>query len=147
MKSVKPLGAAGLVGMIVVLFVLGLIGGIGSAFLSDRPGVGGLVGSGVFLVAVMTAVLVVTIWWWRRLDEAAREAHKWAWYWGGSAGMAVGLALVLTVTTRNVDLGRFVTADASPGDLIVGGMMSILLFQLAGYTLAWGWWWLARMRG
>jgi hypothetical protein len=25
--------------------------------------------------------------------------------------------------------------------------MSILLFQLIGYGLAWGWWWLARMRG
>ncbi|MCA0367099.1 MAG: hypothetical protein LCH57_03420 [Proteobacteria bacterium] len=147
MKSVKPLGAAGVIGLVVALFVLGVGAGIGAAFLSDQPGVGGLVGSGAFLIAVMAAVLVVTIWWWRRLDEAAREAHKWAWYWGGSAGMAVGLALLLTVTTRNVDLSRFVAADTSAGDLILGGMMSILLFQLAGYTLAWGWWWLARMRG
>lgn len=147
MKSVKPLGAAGVIGLVVALFVLGVGAGIGAAFLSDQPGVGGLVGSGAFLIAVMAAVLVITMWWWRRLDEAAREAHKWAWYWGGSAGMAVGLALLLTVTTRNVDLSRFVAADASAGDLILGGMMSILLFQLAGYTLAWGWWWLARMRG
>lgn len=147
MKSVKPLGAAGVIGLIVALFVLGVGAGIGAAFLSDQPGVGGLVGSGAFLIAVMAAVLVVTIWWWRRLDEAAREAHKWAWYWGGSAGMAVGLTLVLTVTTRNIDLGRFMSADANAGDLIVGGMLSILLFQLAGYALAWGWWWLARMRG
>ncbi|MFN3878316.1 MAG: hypothetical protein ACK4MH_08060 [Brevundimonas sp.] len=147
MKTVKPLGAAGFVGMVVVLFVLGLVGGIGSGFLSDQPGLGGLIGSGLFLVAVMAATLAVTVWWWRRLDEAAREAHKWAWYWGGSAGMMLGLALVLTLATRDVDLARFLPADASSGDLVVGGMLSILLFQLAGYTLAWGWWWLARMRG
>ena len=147
MKTVKPLGAAGFVGMVVVLFVLGLVGGIGSGCLSDQPGLGGLIGSGLFLVAVMAATLAVTVWWWRRLDEAAREAHKWAWYWGGSAGMMLGLALVITLATRDVDLARFLPADASSGDLVVGGMLSILLFQLAGYTLAWGWWWLARMRG
>ena len=147
MKTVKPLGVGGLAGMIALLFVLGLLGGIGSAFLSDLPGVGGLIGSGVFLIAVMAATLAVSIWWWRRLDEAAREAHKWAWYWGGSAGMVVGLAAILTLTTRDVDLARFLPADANPGDMIVGGMMSILLFQLTGYTLAWAWWWLARMRG
>ena len=147
MKTFKPLGVGGLAGMIALLFVLGLLGGIGSAFLSDLPGVGGLIGSGVFLIAVMAATLAVSIWWWRRLDEAAREAHKWAWYWGGSAGMVVGLAAILTLTTRDVDLARFLPADANPGDMIVGGMMSILLFQLVGYTLAWAWWWLARMRG
>lgn len=147
MKTVKPLGVGGFAGMIALLFVLGLLGGIGSAFLSDLPGVGGLIGSGVFLIAVMAATLAVSMWWWRRLDEAAREAHKWAWYWGGSAGMVVGLAAILTLTTRDVDLARFLPADANPGDMIVGGMMSILLFQLTGYTLAWGWWWLARMRG
>lgn len=147
MKTVKPLGAAGIVGMVVVLFAVGVIGGFGAGFMSDQSGVGGLVGSGVFLAAVMAATLAVTVWWWRRLDEAAREAHKWAWYWGGSAGMAVGLAVVLTVTTRNIDLSRFLPADAGSGDLIVGGMLGILLFQLAGYTLAWAWWWLARMRG
>lgn len=147
MKTVKPLGAAGFVGMVVVLFVLGLVGGIGSGFLSDQPGVGGLIGSGLFIVAVMAATLAVTVWWWRRLDEAAREAHKWAWYWGGSAGMMLGMAAVLTLATRDVDIERFLPADTNTGDLIVGGMLSILLFQLAGYTLAWGWWWLARMRG
>lgn len=147
MKTFKPLGVGGLAAMIALLFVLGLVGGIGSGFLSDQPGFGGLVGSGLFLVAVMAAALAVTVWWWRRLDEAAREAHKWAWYWGGSAGMAVGLAAVLTLLMRNVDLDAFLPVDTTSIDLVVGGMLSILLFQLAGYTLAWAWWWLARMRG
>ena len=147
MKTVKPLGATGIVGMVVVLFVLGLIGGIGSGFLSDLPGLGGLIGSAVFLMLVMVGTLAITVWWWRRLDEAAREAHKWAWYWGGSAGMVVGMAAVLTLATRDIEIERFLPVDTNTGDLIVGGMMSILLFQLAGYTLAWAWWWLARMRG
>lgn len=147
MKTVKPLGVGGLAGMIALLFVLGLLGGIGSTFLSYLPGAGGLIGSGLFLVAVMAVALAVTVWWWRRLDEAAREAHKWAWYWGGSAGMMLGLAVVMTLATCNVDLGGFLSVDTKPIDLIVGGMMSILLFQVVGYTLAWAWWWLARMRG
>ena len=31
-------------------------------------------------------------------DEAAREAHKAAWYWGGSGGMAVGGVLICLAT-------------------------------------------------
>ncbi|MFN3837275.1 MAG: hypothetical protein ACK4MI_06110 [Brevundimonas sp.] len=147
MKIAKPIGAPGILGVTLVVGVLGMIGGFGAGFLSDLPGVGGLVGSGAFLVVVMAAALAVSVWWWRRLDEASREAHKWAWYWGGSAGMMLGLALVLTLATRNVDLGAFVAADTQPIDLIMGGMMSILVFQVVGYTLAWAWWWLARMRG
>lgn len=147
MKTVKPLGARGLIGIALFVLVLGLVGGIGAGFLSDVPGVGGLVGSGVFLLLVMAGTLVISAWWWRRLDEAAREAHKWAWYWGGCTGMVVGMAAVLTLATRDIEIERFLPADTNAGDLIVTGMMSILLFQLAGYTLAWGWWWLARMRG
>ena len=146
MKSVKPISAGGILGLMVIVGVLGMIGGFGASFLSERPGVGGLVGSAVFLVVVMAAALALSIWWWRNLDEAAREAHKWAWYWGGSAGMMLGLAVVFTLAIRHVDLGGFLSADTKPIDLVVGGMMSILLFQVVGYALAWGWWW-ARMRG
>lgn len=42
-------------------------------------------------------LLVFVIWAWKRTDEAAREAHKFAWFWGGSFGALAGLLLILTL--------------------------------------------------
>ena len=43
----------------------------------------------------------------RDASEAAQEAHKWAWFWGGSSGMAVGGVFVIlasnTPTASTVD--------------------------------------------
>jgi hypothetical protein len=33
------------------------------------------------IAVVLVFAVAATIWIWRALDEAAREAHKWAWYW------------------------------------------------------------------
>ncbi|MBX9460125.1 MAG: hypothetical protein KL785_02265 [Brevundimonas sp.] len=46
----------------------------------------------------MAVALVGCVWWWRGIDEAAREAHKWAWWWGGSGGVLVGAIFLLTLT-------------------------------------------------
>src|SRR5688572_10197530 len=40
-------------------------------------------------VACMAGAQAITIGWMRAIDEAAREAHKSAWFWGGCGGMAV----------------------------------------------------------
>ncbi len=87
---------------------------------------------------------MICIWWWRRLDEAAREAHKWAWYWGGSTGMLVGLVLMLVLTTRPADIVLPASLGQTPADLVGAGMIITLGFQLVGYGLAWAWWWLGR---
>ena len=83
------------------------------------------------------------VWWWAKLDEAAREAHKWSWWWGGSSGMAVGAVLLLTLAIRN-DVTKLAWIGAQPADYFQAGIMAILSFQMIGYVVAWAGWWFAR---
>jgi len=70
---------------------------------------------------------------WRRLDDMARDAHTTAWYWGGSAGLGVGLLSLIALT-----------GVRSP---FVGGAMFAAGLQLAGYGVCWvGWWAMRRPR-
>ena len=112
--------------------------------LSEQSGVFGFTMTAFILSLVMAGGLMICIWWWRRLDEAAREAHKWAWYWGGSTGMLVGLVLMLVLTTRPADIVLPASLGQTPADLVGAGMIITLGFQLVGYGLAWAWWWLGR---
>ena len=142
MKSMKPLGLKGVAVLFGLVLLIGFFGGLGSGFLADRPGSGAFWTTVAFTTVMMAAILGVSFWWWSRLDEAAREAHKWAWYWGGSSGMLVGLVLMLVLTTRPADIA--IPASQTPADLVGAGMIIILSFQLVGYGLAWAWWWLGR---
>jgi hypothetical protein len=84
--------------------------------------------SGIMLLAITAAAP-----FWRRLDDMAREAHTTAWYWGGSAGLGVGIMSVIA-------LGG-VRSPLFQGAAVVG------LAQIAGYGLCWlGWWALRRPR-
>ena len=60
----------------------GIAGGVSAAVgdggWSSAPTVAGAVG------LAMAVGLWVCARWWRGLDEAAQEAHKWAWWWGSS---------------------------------------------------------------
>ncbi|WP_397416541.1 hypothetical protein [Phenylobacterium sp.] len=98
------------------------------------------------LLLVVAAVVVgfgVSLFWWRHLDEVAREAHKFAWYWGGSGGLALGLALVVFV-----DIGGLappLLEGSSVREVFVAGALSVMVAQVAGYAAAWaGWWWARR---
>lgn len=82
--------------------------------------------------------------WMLSIDEAAQEAHKWSWYWGGCGGMAVGGVLVILATTP---MARGWTVPvlvepASPAAYAATGAMGMLLLMVAGYLLAWVLWWL-----
>lgn len=143
-KPFKPLGAYGLVGIAVATLGLGLVGGVGTVFLSDLPGQAGLILTVVVLSLVMAVALWLCAWWWGRVDEAAREAHKWSWFWGGSCGMVVGAICLLTISIRGADISLPASLGETPADLLVAGMIGILAFQIVGYLIAWAWWWLAR---
>jgi hypothetical protein len=103
------------------------------------------IGAGVLSAVAFAAATPFVIVWWRRLDEAAREAHKFAWYWGGSAGMVVvAIAFnVLMAPGSNIVTAEFLGADR-PRDLVAIGMAAVLLSQVIGYTVAWAGWWIAR---
>lgn len=138
----RPHGPGVYVAVLVGSLVLGGLAGAGSAFLGDQPGPTGVAFTAAMISAAMAAGIAGGVWWWRGIDEAAREAHKWAWWWGGTGGMAVGAVLLLTLMMRAQDGPVPSGFGSRAADLFVSGMMSILLFQLAGYTLAWAGWWL-----
>jgi hypothetical protein len=91
--------------------------------------------------------------WWGRLDESGREAHKFAWLYGG------GFALVAALLT--VGAVHFVPAAGGVVDGIItswlskwsagqGGFALGVLFaaiaQAIGYALVWAGWWLSKRR-
>lgn len=134
------------------MFMLSLIGGGmiagGAIALLENLGIqfpAWLAGAAAVVVGVLT--MLWSRGWWSRVDEAVREAHKTAWYWGGSVGMVpvMGLAAALVFDRSGVSLDRFA---AAPGDggLILTGIVVTLLLQLIGYGLFWAGWWFSRSR-
>jgi hypothetical protein len=91
------------------------------------------------VAAILLLSGAATLLIWRRLDEAAREAHKWAWYWGGSAGLVAVLAMLM-LGDRAFDLA----ADVGLTNSFESGITAVLLLQVIGYLIAWAWWWLRR---
>lgn len=104
---------------------------------------------GVYAAGMMIGALWIGAEWMRSIDEAAREAHKSAWYWGGSGGMCVGgIAFILAWAGpwREV-IARSIGAGGQPIDYMLTGAALMLAPMMIGYIFVWTWWWLARMRG
>jgi len=88
---------------------------------------------------------------WRALDETAREAHKSAWFWGGSTGLALfsfALVVLMLFPTAGDALADYAAANRGhihpTAFAILMGFMGCFVAQTAGYALAWGGWWLKR---
>lgn len=95
-------------------------------------------------LALFAALLFLAFVSWRRLDEAAREAHKAAWWWGGLTGMSVAASILM---------GLQVAGDRAPLDLVLfpgvegafaSGFLFVVIAQTVGYGLFWAGWWLTR---
>jgi hypothetical protein len=97
------------------------------------------------LSAIMAFTIAACAWWWKALDEAAREAHKWAWWWGSTISLAIGGVLLITLTMAvNPAQIDQTLRDTTAMNLVAGGAMGALLLQCAGYFIAWAVWWLRR---
>jgi len=138
-KPRRRLSPAALLGLAVGVAALG--GALGAVTGDDDGALGGA-GRLIALAAAVGAIWL-TLLHWRRLDEAAREAHKAAWYWGGSAGLALaGLVTGLFLARPDMPMPwRLAEGDAG---LVATGLLLCALAQMVGYLVAWAWWWLAR---
>ena len=141
-KPRRPLGLAGFVITMAITALVAGLAGVGSALFGDQPGAVGLAVTAAMISAAMAVGLAACLWWWRGIDEAAREAHKWAWWWGGSGGMAVGGVVLLTLMARAGAQPLPAGAGSDPAGMFAAGATAVVLFQLAGYALAWAGWWL-----
>ena len=99
----------------------------------------------VLMLVVMAGALAVCLYWWRRTDEAAREAHKWSFFWGATCGIGLlGVALPpLLPGGRLVGMARSLDFQ-SDTELVLFGLLLVMAVQLVGYTVAWAIWWLKR---
>ena len=130
----------------VVLCALTVVGVSATAATPFWPDAWGRAPSiGVVVLAAGLAVFLAlhTLYWWRALDEAAREAHKWAWWWGGNLGFIVGGAAVVIAALAGVNL--------LPAAVPHNDALSLFLFvsaavaaQAVGYGVAWCGWWITR---
>ncbi|MDC7682806.1 hypothetical protein PQU92_05935 [Asticcacaulis sp. BYS171W] len=109
---------------------------------------GDLFGAGPQAIQIISAFLLIgglgiSILWWHSIDEAQREAHKWAWYWGGSTGLLAIIPLFLLARTGGdavfAGYARFVDMEGHYFEL---GMLTALFACIIGYSVAWViWWW------
>ena len=87
----------------------------------------------------------LTLAYWRAIDEAAKEAQKWAWMWGGSAGMAVSLMLLIGAGRGLFGLDAMIPAGEPPAELLFLGASVVVFGQIVGWLVAWAlWWWRRR---
>lgn len=98
---------------------------------------------GVGAAIAVIGISAVSLIYWRMIDEAAREAHKFAWFWGGMAGTVVALLIGAIIDSDRL---RAMYGDLQPTGWLILGMGALLVAQTSGYVLAWAGWWLARQR-
>ncbi len=136
-----------MIATIVAALVFGGVVGFVSSWRETELGTenpSALLGWGL-LIGLPLACLV-TIPYWMRLDEAAREAHKAAWLWGGGAAYtlaAMGAAL-LAVSPIGATVPSILKRTDGAGRFADGVLFTVVL-QSFGYGAAWLIWW-ARKR-
>ena len=130
-----------LYGVLALAVLFAFVAGMWKSRLADGPTpLGYDLFLGLGALALAAAVMVLTLMLWKRLDEAAREAHKWAWYWGSPFGLVLMVAIM---AGEPVQLARRLGFN-EPEELIHFGSVTVLTGMLAGYLVAWALWWLRR---
>ena len=107
---------------------------------------------GVLVPALVWAFAFTAIFW-KRLDEPGREAHKFAWFYGGGMALAAGMIAVmllpvLPAAARLVDGAIASWAakwPAGQGGFVLGVLFAAIV-QVVGYAVVWTGWWLVRRR-
>lgn len=129
--------------VVVATLILGALAGVAMGMLHDVDS-SDLLRMGGVSIGFMVVALATGVWWWGQIDEAAREAHKWAWWWGGSCAMGLAAAVLIAFGFVHDVLPASIQT-APPEHLILGGGYFVLICELVGYSIAWCVWWLRRL--
>lgn len=149
-KTTKPVKPAG---YMIALLIIGMLCGAGFAMLEDVTDAGWLSSSaGLTAIFVLACILMIAaVWlgarWMKSIDEAAQEAHKWSWYWGGSVGLAAGMVLVFVGSLpmgAGLQVASWFDGRTDPAAYMATGAMGIVGLMMIGYLLAWALWWFQR---
>lgn len=129
--------------------------GFAAGYLSARDtlpapfqALGAVLNSPWFLSAVLAVLsiwaVIATLAYWRAIDELAREAHKSAWFWGGSIGLSLGIFGLFGLSLFE-PLPTTMLQDEPPLRLMAIGAYGSFGCGLIGYLIAWAIiWWRAR---
>ena len=129
---------------------LTLILGVTAGFLAGRGVVSGVLAAKMlfaFVIVSMVAALPLAFRWWSKVDEAVREAHKWAWFWGGSTGLLLVLPLNAAFMLTDWAFYRQYLALLHVRDgfgEFAAGILTAVLCMSIGYVIAWAYWWWKR---
>ncbi len=146
-KTVFRIAGAGALLMAAALIGGGVIGYLGAADSGFDTSRASFWLMGAIATVLMIGSLAFGVVWMRSIDEAAREAHKAAWYWGGSGGMALGGVGIILSTLPGAETWRIpalLDGRTDPAAYAAVGALGITLLMMIGYTIVWAWWWLAR---
>lgn len=126
----------------VIGAVMGAAGGLADGLGLTVP----LVVSSAAVLVLGVLILWLSARWWVGVDEAVREAHKFSWFWGGSAGMVVVGAVALPLL--RIANGSVAQLGLTPAEaeMFVTGVGFTLAVMLVGYGLCWAGWWISRNR-
>lgn len=139
----------GLALMLLLPLVIAFIAGFMQGYAGQEPDIGSAVPAIVspIIIGAMVTALVVALVWMRFIDEAAREAHKFAWYWGGLSGLATGGVFVILATlpqAASFDAQSLFGVRNDPAAYMALGATLLAAVMTAGYLLAWSAWWMKR---
>ena len=131
---------------VVALIAGGVLGALSSANEEGSNGPISLIIT-LFALGLAAGSLWFCFAYWKRLDEAAREAHKFAWYWGGSLGLAAS-GLLVGLLARGADARAFLWPgfEADATGYLMTGALAVVTAQVIGYVLVWAGWWLWKGR-
>ena len=134
------LWGAGLVGLLG--FAVGLGMGASGAFSRSENPI--LIAAAAFNFGLIAGGLM-SIPYWKRIDEAAREAHKAAWMWGGGivSILAIGGAALLYALQPTLTLPAFL-GPSTPATWVAVSISLFIYAQIVGYGVVWAVWWQQR---
>lgn len=120
-------------------FLIGVVCGAGYYIIEDREFAMRPVLIGAITIVLAVLGSIASVAYWRNIDEAAREAHKFAWMWGGSTAMILALPSPFLIGDASLIA---LMGQRSPTEWVAVGIVVLIIAQLIGYGLAWAGWWL-----